>query len=122
MTCTLGEVKNRADFLIYWGGNPAECHPRHFTKYTLTQKGKFVPNGHIQCVAKAEHLARVIEANPERYEISPSELAELSAASSPAAPNSSLTSGWGNSAFAVRTASTMLIDESQSKRMSRRLK
>ena len=45
MSCTLGEVKNRADLLIYWGGNPAECHPRHFTKYTLTQKGKFVPNG-----------------------------------------------------------------------------
>src|SRR5580692_10576597 len=31
--------------MIYWGGNPAECHPRHFTKYTLTQKGKYVPNG-----------------------------------------------------------------------------
>src|SRR5258708_33747859 len=31
--------------MIYWGGNPAEGHPRHFTKYTLTQKGKFVPNG-----------------------------------------------------------------------------
>jgi len=45
VTCTLGEVKNRADFIIYWGGNPAECHPRHFTKYTLTQKGKFVPEG-----------------------------------------------------------------------------
>ena len=36
MSCTLGEVKNRADLLIYWGGNPAECHPRHFTRYTLT--------------------------------------------------------------------------------------
>jgi formylmethanofuran dehydrogenase subunit B len=45
VTCTLGEVKNRADFMIYWGGNPAECHPRHFTKYSLTQKGKFIPNG-----------------------------------------------------------------------------
>jgi formylmethanofuran dehydrogenase subunit B len=45
VTCTLGEVKNRADFIIYWGGNPAECHPRHFTKYTLTQKGRFVPQG-----------------------------------------------------------------------------
>src|SRR6516164_4564343 len=30
---------------MYWGGNPAECHPRHFTKYTLTPKGKFVPEG-----------------------------------------------------------------------------
>jgi formylmethanofuran dehydrogenase subunit B len=45
ITCTLGEVKNRADFIIYWGGNPAECHPRHFSKYTLTQKGRFVPEG-----------------------------------------------------------------------------
>ena len=45
MSCTLGEVKNRADFIIYWGGNPAECHPRHFTKYTLMQKGKFLPRG-----------------------------------------------------------------------------
>jgi len=42
VTCTLGEVKNRADFIIYWGGNPAECHPRHFSKYTITQKGKFI--------------------------------------------------------------------------------
>ena len=45
VTCTLGEVKNRADFIIYWGGNPAECHPRHFSKYTITQKGKFIPEG-----------------------------------------------------------------------------
>jgi formylmethanofuran dehydrogenase subunit B len=45
VSCTLGEVKNRADLIIYWGGNPAECHPRHFTKYTLTQKGRFVPDG-----------------------------------------------------------------------------
>ena len=45
VTCTLGEVKQRADFIVYWGGNPAECHPRHFTKYTLMQKSKFLPNG-----------------------------------------------------------------------------
>ena len=45
VSCTLGEVKNRADFIVYWGGNPAECHPRHFTKYTIMQKGKYVPRG-----------------------------------------------------------------------------
>ena len=45
VSCTLGEVKNRADLIIYWGGNPAECHPRHFTKYTIMQKGRFIPNG-----------------------------------------------------------------------------
>jgi formylmethanofuran dehydrogenase subunit B len=45
VSCTLGEVKNRADLIVYWGGNPAECHPRHFTKYTIMQKGKYTPNG-----------------------------------------------------------------------------
>jgi formylmethanofuran dehydrogenase subunit B len=45
VSCTLGEIKNRADLIIYWGGNPAECHPRHFTKYTIMQKGRYVPNG-----------------------------------------------------------------------------
>ncbi len=45
VTCTLGEVRNRADFIIFWGGNPAESHPRHFTKYSLMPKGQFVPNG-----------------------------------------------------------------------------
>ncbi len=42
---TLGEIKNRADLVIFWGANPAECHPRHFTRYSLTPKGLFVPNG-----------------------------------------------------------------------------
>ncbi len=45
VTCSLGEIKNRADFIIFWGGNPAESHPRHFTKYSLMPKGAFVPNG-----------------------------------------------------------------------------
>lgn len=45
VACTLGEVKNRADLVIYWGCNPAEGHPRHFTRYALTPKGKYVPNG-----------------------------------------------------------------------------
>lgn len=44
-TCTLGEVKNRADLLIYWGSNPAESHPRHFTRYAVTPKGLFRPGG-----------------------------------------------------------------------------
>ncbi len=42
---TLGEVKNRADFVMYWGGNPAEAHPRHFARYAVTPKGMFTPNG-----------------------------------------------------------------------------
>lgn len=45
VTCTLGEVKNRADLLIYWGANPVETHPRHLTRYTFTPAGKFTPGG-----------------------------------------------------------------------------
>jgi formylmethanofuran dehydrogenase subunit B len=45
LTCTLGEVKNRADFVVYWGTNPVESHPRHFSKFALRAKGKFVPRG-----------------------------------------------------------------------------
>ncbi len=44
-TMSLGEVKNRADLVIYWGGNPAASHPRHFTRYAVTPKGMFIPNG-----------------------------------------------------------------------------
>jgi formylmethanofuran dehydrogenase subunit B len=45
VTCTLGEVKNRADLLIYWGSNPVETHPRHLTRYAFTPTGRFVPGG-----------------------------------------------------------------------------
>jgi formylmethanofuran dehydrogenase subunit B len=45
VTCSLGEIANRGDLIIFWGGNPAESHPRHFTKYSLMPKGLFVPNG-----------------------------------------------------------------------------
>ena len=45
VTCSLGEVRNRADMVIFWGSNPAESHPRHFTKYSLMPKGMFIPNG-----------------------------------------------------------------------------
>ena len=44
-TATLGEIKNRADLLVFWGGNPAESHPRLFGRYTVTPKGMFTPNG-----------------------------------------------------------------------------
>ena len=43
--CTLGEVKNRADTIVYWGCNPAKCHPRHLSRYTIAQKGRFLPRG-----------------------------------------------------------------------------
>jgi formylmethanofuran dehydrogenase subunit B len=45
VTCSLGEVRNRGDLIIFWGTDPSESHPRHFSKYSLFPKGLFVPNG-----------------------------------------------------------------------------
>ena len=44
-TCTLGEVKNRADLVIFWGCNPVESHPRHLERYSSHPKGLFTPEG-----------------------------------------------------------------------------
>jgi len=44
-TCTVGEVKNRADLVIFWGCNPAEAHPRHATRYSVTARGMLTPQG-----------------------------------------------------------------------------
>lgn len=44
-TCSLGEIRNRADLVIYWGSNPVESHPRHLERYSLWPAGEFVPRG-----------------------------------------------------------------------------
>jgi formylmethanofuran dehydrogenase subunit B len=44
-TCTLGEIKNRADLVIVWGADPMVTHPRHLSRYALDPPGLFVPNG-----------------------------------------------------------------------------
>jgi formylmethanofuran dehydrogenase subunit B len=44
-TCTLGEVRNRADLVIFWGSDPLESHPRHLERYALDPPGEFVPAG-----------------------------------------------------------------------------
>jgi len=44
-TCSLGEVRHRADLVIFWGVNPAVSHPRHFERYSVDAIGEFTPNG-----------------------------------------------------------------------------
>ncbi|MBN1168136.1 MAG: formylmethanofuran dehydrogenase subunit B [Methanospirillaceae archaeon] len=45
-SCTLGEVKNRADRIIFWGCNPAHAHPRHMSRYSIFPRGYFTGKGH----------------------------------------------------------------------------
>jgi len=40
-SCTLGQLRHRADLVIYWGSNPWSAHPRHIERYTVFSKGRF---------------------------------------------------------------------------------
>jgi formylmethanofuran dehydrogenase subunit B len=40
-SCTLGQIRHRADLVIYWGSNPWSAHPRHIERYTTLSEGKF---------------------------------------------------------------------------------
>lgn len=44
-TCTLGEIRNRADLVIFWGCNPGESHPRHAERYSAFPRGRYRPRG-----------------------------------------------------------------------------
>ncbi len=43
--CTLGQLKNRADVVIFWGCNPIESHPRHMSRYSTYPDGRFISGG-----------------------------------------------------------------------------
>ncbi|MCW3982348.1 MAG: hypothetical protein NWE81_04475, partial [Candidatus Bathyarchaeota archaeon] len=40
-TCTLGQVRHRADLIVYWGCDPYSAHPRHMERYTAFKDGRF---------------------------------------------------------------------------------
>ncbi len=45
VSATLGEVKNRADVVVFWGTDPIVTHPRHWERYSVEPVGRFVPEG-----------------------------------------------------------------------------
>lgn len=59
-TCTLGEVRDRADLVVFWGCNPATSHPRHFARFSLTPKGTLTPNG------RQDRTVFVVDVRPTR--------------------------------------------------------
>ncbi|HEX5386702.1 MAG TPA: hypothetical protein VFW66_08395 [Gemmatimonadales bacterium] len=44
-TSTLGEIRNRADCLLFWAVDPAERYPRYLSRYALDPVGTQVPGG-----------------------------------------------------------------------------
>ncbi len=51
---SLGQVKNRADLVVFWGCNPVHAHPRHMSRYSTYARGFFTKKGR-----KARNIAVV---------------------------------------------------------------
>jgi formylmethanofuran dehydrogenase subunit B len=41
---TLGQLRHRADLIVYWGSDPWSAHPRHVERYTTFSDGRFQDN------------------------------------------------------------------------------
>ncbi len=70
-TCTLGQIRHRADLIIYWACNPWSSHPRHVERYTMFPEGRFEKSewkGYIQKL-KASTGRKKIEAVNRRGRI-----------------------------------------------------
>lgn len=76
---TLGEYKNRADLVIFWGSNPVHAHPRHLGRYSDFVRGYFRRDGRndrfiVVVDPRNTHTAQIadlyIKVNPnEDYEL-----------------------------------------------------
>mgnify|MGYP000630865263 CR=1 FL=1 len=42
---TLGEIRSRANVIVYWGSNPSAAHPRHMSRYSMFVRGFFREKG-----------------------------------------------------------------------------
>jgi formylmethanofuran dehydrogenase subunit B len=74
VSATLGEVKNRADVVLFWGVDPLVTHPRHWERYSVAPAGRFVPEGragrHVIVVdsapsATAAHADQFLAVRPD---------------------------------------------------------
>jgi len=63
--CTLGQIRHRADLVVYWGSNPWSAHPRHVERYTAFSQGRFQTSawrGYLSRVAATLTKKRLLRA------------------------------------------------------------
>ena len=61
-TCTLGEVRQRADLVIFWGSDPLVTHPRHLERYVGDRANRVVvvvDEGETESAKAADLFVRV---------------------------------------------------------------
>ena len=67
-TGTLGQIRHRADLILYWGCDPMNSHPRHLQRYTVGSEGRFIKADWNERIAKGrdpnakkQNLAEIAE-------------------------------------------------------------
>jgi formylmethanofuran dehydrogenase subunit B len=64
-TCTLGEVKQRADLVIFWGSDPLTTHPRHIERYCPPKSGREIVAVDSQETPTARIADHFVHVEPE---------------------------------------------------------
>ncbi len=54
---TLGEIKNRADLVVFWGTDPMDRYPRFRARYVPDPEGLFIPGGRSSRTVVAVDIA-----------------------------------------------------------------
>ena len=52
VSCTLGQIRHRADLILYWGSDPYSAHPRHVERYTTFSEGRFRRSGWLSFIRR----------------------------------------------------------------------
>jgi formylmethanofuran dehydrogenase subunit B len=75
VSSTLGEVRNRADVVVFLGADPVVTHPRHLERYSVEPRGRFAQGRQARYVVVAgdETTATALQADlflpcPAQYE------------------------------------------------------
>jgi formylmethanofuran dehydrogenase subunit B len=56
-TATLGQIRHRADLIVYWACDPWSAHPRHVERYTAFTEGRFEKSEFKEYVQKLKGKA-----------------------------------------------------------------
>ena len=64
-TCSLGEVKQRADLVIYWGCDPVTTHPRHIERYAPPRPGRMMVVVDVRETATARDADLFVQLPPD---------------------------------------------------------
>jgi len=70
-TATLGQIRHRADLIVYWACDPWSSHPRHVERYTAFTEGRFEKSEFKEYVQKLKSRAsqKKVEAAIRRTQV-----------------------------------------------------